>query len=87
MRLDDTIISSYNIAKRKRLELQDQRKSEKQALKAANKLIRLSSASEAQHMLGSESEDPRGGLGHRDNGQMPDGPLRSWAASVTCRLQ
>uniref|UniRef100_UPI00358FC7DF uncharacterized protein n=1 Tax=Myxine glutinosa TaxID=7769 RepID=UPI00358FC7DF len=54
---DDTIVSSYNTAKRIRMELQDQRKAEKQALKAARE-ARSSSASGSQQMPESETEDP-----------------------------
>ncbi|KAJ8403226.1 hypothetical protein AAFF_G00354430 [Aldrovandia affinis] len=45
---DDTIVSSYNTAKRIRMELQDQHKAEKQALKAARE-ARSSSASETEY--------------------------------------
>ncbi|KAJ8385346.1 hypothetical protein AAFF_G00189670 [Aldrovandia affinis] len=54
---DDTIVSSYNTAKRIRMELQDQHKAEKQALKAARE-ARSSSASGSQQMPGSETEYP-----------------------------
>jgi len=52
---DDTIISSYNTAKRIRMELQDQRKAEKQALKHARE-AGTSSASGSQQIPESETE-------------------------------
>ena len=54
---DDTIVSSYNTAKRIRMELQDQRKANKEALKSARE-TRSSLASVSQQMPGNESEDP-----------------------------
>ncbi|KAJ8417259.1 hypothetical protein AAFF_G00284860 [Aldrovandia affinis] len=54
---DDTIVSSYNTAKRIRMGLQNQRKAEKQALKAARE-ARSSSASGSQQMPGGETEYP-----------------------------
>lgn len=54
---DDTIVSSYNTAKRIQMELQDQRKAEKQALKGARE-ARSYLASGSQQMPGSETEDP-----------------------------
>ncbi len=47
---DDIIVSSHNTAKRIRMELQDQRKAEKQALKAARETS--SSASRSQQEPG-----------------------------------
>lgn len=54
---DDKVISSYNTAKRLRMELKDQRNADKQALKGATE-AKMPSAShcERQQTLGSEYE-------------------------------
>ena len=53
----DITVSSYNTAKKIRMELQNQSKAEKQTLKCARE-ARSSSATGSQQMLGNESEDP-----------------------------